>query len=116
MIPTVALANEVSVCLQRVVECGGEGVFRSEPVGGTEHAHALFICKRCGEALGVVEIAAGIASPVQVKYDSLTALVPRYDPCALEAVEGMITHLNVLFMYGFHKLAKLVLSPAYGFQ
>jgi hypothetical protein len=45
--------------------------------------------KHGAEALGIIDIAEGIAATVKIEYNSVPSLVPREKPSAFEILEGL---------------------------
>ena len=110
LLRAVALIQKIAVGFQGVLHGCGVGVFRGQPVGGTQHPHPEFIGQRSPEALGVIQIAAGIAAAVQIENDAAAALIPGDEPSAPEPGKEIIPDDDVLFMDGLHQLAQLILT------
>ena len=62
----IAFLQQVAVGLQGILHRGRVGAFRSQAVGGAEYLDPTFISQRRAKALGVVQVAAGIAAAMQV--------------------------------------------------
>ena len=112
LVGRIPLREQILIADERIIQRGRETVLRREPVGGAEHAHAAFVRERRGKALGIVEIAAGVAAAMQIQNHALPPLVLRHDPRALEGAEIMIPDDHVPPVDGLHQLAQLVLPPA----
>ena len=66
LVRRIALGKQVLIAHHCIVQRRREPAFRRQPVCRAEHAHAALVCQRRGKALGVFQIAAGVAAAVQV--------------------------------------------------
>ena len=108
----IALFQQVVEGRQRVLHRRRVRIFRRQTVRRAEHAHAALAGQRRGEALGVVQTAAGIAAAVEIQHHAAAPLVLGHDPRALKALEIMVADQYLPLVEGTHQLAQLVLPLA----
>ena len=112
----IALAQQVGIAFQRILQRGGVGMFRGQAIGGAEHPRPRFRGKRCAEALGIFQTAAGIAAAMEIENHPRAALILGRDPRTLKGREGVLLDIYLPFVQGSHQFPQLILPLAGNFK
>ena len=106
---SIALGEQIAVALLRVIQSGGKGELRRQPVSCAEHPRPALCGQRGAKALGIFQITAGIAAAVKVENHPGAALIPGDDPGSLKVRKGVVLQDNIPPVHGLHQLSQLVL-------
>ena len=112
----IAFAEQVAVALQGILQGGGIGMLRGQPVGGAEYPHTALDRQHGAEALGIVQAAAGVTAAVKVQDHSLPPFILWQHPGSPKIVEQVLLCQRLAAVAGLHELADLILPLPGGFQ
>ena len=116
MLRAIALLQQIPVSLQGVLRGSGKPGLRSQPVGGAEYIHTALDRKRGSEALGIFQVAAGVAAAVEVENHALAANILRQNPGPFKSGEIMDPDHHLAAVLRFHHLADFILALSDSFQ
>ena len=112
----VAVGDQISVGVERIVQGRRIRALGGEAVGGAKHTDATFYGKRAAKALGIVQATGGIASTVQIQDHAALHLVLGVDHRAGDAPHRKVLKGHFIFIRIGHQLSKCILSLSDGCQ
>ena len=91
-------------------------MLRCQAVSRRENPHSAFHRQRGANALGIVQIPAGIAAAMQIEHNALPAFILWNDPGPGKIVKGMIPNQCGAPVTELHQFSDPVLPFSQGFQ